>query len=112
MYLFVDFFVYFRKDNFISFHFIYIYIYIYIYPYGKRFITSGKGGALEKLSMVIGICLKALLKIILSDARYHKSKTGNNRDPVINFIKKGNMNHEINKDIKTFDFETLYTSIP
>ena len=22
------------------------------------------------------------------------------------------MNHEVNKDIKTFDFETLYTSIP
>lgn len=88
------------------------------HPLGKRFITSGKGGTLEKLSVNIGICLKTILKIILSDARYHKGKTGiskcfviNNRDPVVNFM-KNNMNNERNKNVKTFDFETLYTSIP
>ena len=35
------------------------------------------------------------------------------KDPVTNFIKKRNMNNELNnKNVKTFDFETLYTSIP
>ena len=69
--------------------------------------------------MVVGICLKSILNVILNDAKYHKCKTGinkcfviNNRDPVINFIKHNNMNVEQNKSIRTFDFETLYTSIP
>ena len=88
-------------------------------PFGKRFITSGKGGSLETLSINIGICLKTILKVILKDAKYQKARTGinkcfiiNSRDPVIDFIKHSNMNTDINKTIRTFDFETLYTSIP
>ena len=87
-------------------------------PFSRRFITSGKGGSLEELSQNISICLKSILKIISSDAKYHKDKTGirkcfviNNRDPVIKFIKDSNIIHG-NKSVKTFDFETLYTSIP
>ena len=87
-------------------------------PFSKRFITSGKGGSLEELSQNIGICLKSISKLISSDANYYRNKTGiskcfiiNNRDPVIKFMKDSN---SINghKSVKTFDFETLYTSIP
>ena len=43
-------------------------------PFGKRFITSGKGGSLETLSINIGICLKTVLKVILKDAKYQKAR--------------------------------------
>lgn len=87
-------------------------------PISNRFITSGKGGSLEKLSQVVGYCLKGIMKIILSDSKYYQKETGinkcfviNNKDPILQYISKSNQ--EIgNNTLKTFDFEKLYTSIP
>ena len=43
-------------------------------PIGKRFITSGKGGSLEELSKMVGICLKAILSIISADSKHGYKK--------------------------------------
>ena len=87
-------------------------------PYSHRFITSGRGCTMQPLSIQVGYCLKALLKIIRSNNKYQRKQTNinkcfivDNRTPVTNFIKSCNQNNTIHS-ISTFDFKTLYTSIP
>ena len=88
-------------------------------PIGKRFITSGKGGSLEELSKMVGICLKAILSIISTDSKRGYKKLGinkcfviNNKDPILKFMRENNQNIRNNSSVQTFDFSTLYTSIP
>ena len=87
-------------------------------PYSHRFITSGRGCTTQPLSIHIGYCLKTLLKIIRNNNKFQQ-KTSNinkcfvidNRNPVTNFIKQINLHNNV-RNISTYDFKTLYTSIP
>ena len=88
-------------------------------PIGKRFITSGNGASTQNLSILVGSCLKLILKIILNDSSNSFEKKGirkcfviNNRNPVLDFIRNSNKDTTGIKSVKSFDFETLYTSIP
>ena len=87
-------------------------------PPSQRFITSGRNCTIQPLSIQIGHGLKTILNIIRSNARFQfkKSKINNysiiyNRRPVTNFIQFLNK-LKGGKSISTFDFKTLYTSIP
>jgi hypothetical protein len=87
-------------------------------PFSHRFITSGRGCAMQPLSVHVGYCLKALLKIIRNNNKYQRKQTNinkcfiiDNRTPVTNFIKSCNQNNNVHS-VSTFDFKTLYTSIP
>ena len=87
-------------------------------PFAHRFITSGRGCTMQPLSIHIGYCLKTILSIIRSNNRYKRKLTNinkcfiiDNRTPVTNFIKSCNQNNTV-QSISTYDFKTLYTSIP
>ena len=87
-------------------------------PYSYRFITSGRGCAMQPLSIKVSYCLKTVLKVIRSNAKFRYKRTNinhcfiiDNRNPVTNFIKQANQNNYVHS-VSTFDFKTLYTSIP
>ena len=87
-------------------------------PISHRFITSGRGCSIQPLSINIGYCLKAILKIICNNSKYFLKKHGinkcfvvDNRDPVTAFMKVSNQINNVHT-VSTFDFKTLYTSIP
>ena len=87
-------------------------------PIGFRFITSGYNCSLQQLSKQLSICLKSMLHSAKNYSKYH-NKFHNRNDfyiiddhtPVINFIAANNPQSG-RKSISTFDFSTLYTSIP
>ena len=87
-------------------------------PYSHRFITSGRGCATQPLSIHVGYCLKTVLNIIRNNNKFQR-KTSNinkcfvidNRTPVTNHIKQCNISKTI-QSVSTYDFKTLYTSIP
>ena len=87
---------------------------------GNRFITSGKSCTLSELSEKVGLCLKTLLKSAkhysVYDSKYSSHKKNyfiidNNAD-VISFLNQSNNLNNKHKSLATFDFKTLYTSIP
>ena len=87
-------------------------------PYSHRFITSGRGCTMQPLSIHVGYCLKTILNIVRNDNKFHSRRTGinkcfiiDNRTPITNFINKCNQNGNVHS-VSTFDFKTLYTSIP
>ena len=87
-------------------------------PYSHRFITSGRGSTMQPLSIHVGYCLKTILNIVRNDNRFHKRRTGinkcfviDNRNPVTDYIKTCNQGNNVHS-VSTFDFKTLYTSIP
>ena len=87
-------------------------------PPSQRFITSGRNCTIQPLSIQIGYCLKTILNIIRSNSKFQfkKSKINRysiiyNRRPVTNFIQFSNKSVG-GKSVSTFDFKTLYTSIP
>lgn len=87
-------------------------------PFSYRFITSGRGCSTQPLSIQVGYCLKTILKIVRNNAKFHRKKNKvnkcfviDNRDPITAFIKKSNQNNTIHS-VSTYDFKTLYTSIP
>ena len=87
-------------------------------PHSHRFITSGRECAIQPLSIMVGYCLKTVLNIIRSNSKFHYKKSGvnncfiiDNRYPVTEIIKKLNQRNEVHS-VSTFDFQTLYTSIP
>ena len=87
-------------------------------PTSHRFITSGRNCTTQPLSINIGYCLKEILNIIRSNSKFHRKKTGintcfiiDNREQVTNFMKHCNQKKNVHS-VSTFDFKTLYTSIP
>ena len=87
-------------------------------PVKFRFITPNRNSSLQQLSVVVGICLQTGLKIVKNNSKYlNKFYDRNdyyvidsNKD-VLDFIFENN-NISGRKSISTFDFSTLYTSIP
>ena len=88
-------------------------------PSSHRYITSGVETVLSKLSINVSYCLKLLLNFARNSAKYKfKGQPGinnisiiDNHDKVINFMSLCNKSKS-KKTIKTYDFSTLYTSIP
>ena len=87
-------------------------------PVGFRFITSGAACSLQQLSKYVGICLKSLLHSAknrsLYDNKFHPRNDFyviDNHEPVLDFLNSNNLKNGY-KSIHTFDFSTLYTSIP
>ena len=87
-------------------------------PSSHRFITSGRNCSTQPLSIIVGYCLKTVLNVVRSNAKYHRKLTNtnscfiiDNRDSVISFIRRSNQIGNVHS-VSTFDFKTLYTSIP
>ena len=87
-------------------------------PYSHRFITSGRGCAMQPLSIQVGHCLKAVLRTIRNNNNYSRKRTNinkcfiiDNRNQVTDFIRSCNQENTA-ISVSTFDFKTLYTSIP
>ena len=98
--------------------------YLYITPkqhkssIGFRYITSGAACSLQQLSKYIGICLKSLLHSAknksIYDNKFHIRNDYyviDNNEPVLDFINSDNLKKG-GKSVSTYDFSTLYTSIP
>ena len=87
-------------------------------PIGFRFITSGNACTLQQLSVYLGICLKSMLHSAQNKSKYdHKFHNRNDffiidsNQPILDFIGRDRY-AKGKKSIATFDFSTLYTSIP
>ena len=87
-------------------------------PVSFRFITSGAACSLQQLSKYVGVCLKSLLHSAknrsLYDNKFHPRNDYyviDNNEPVLDFINANNL-IKGSKSISTYDFSTLYTSIP
>ena len=87
-------------------------------PIGFRYITSGAACSLQQLSKYIGICLKSLLHSAknksIYDNKFHIRNDYyviDNNEPVLDFINSDNLKKG-GKSVSTYDFSTLYTSIP
>ena len=86
-------------------------------PIKFRFITSGRNSSLQQ-SIAVGLCLKMCLKVAKNYSKYtnnfHRRNDfyviDNNSD-VLDFMFENNFISG-NKSICTFDFSTLFTSIP
>ena len=89
------------------------------HPISHRYITSGVETVLSELSINVTYCLKILLKSARNSHKYKFSgQQGinnisiiDNHDKVIDFFKICNKS-KYKKTVKTYDFSTLYTSIP
>ena len=88
-------------------------------PPSTRFITSCRNTVTSGLSNVVGVCLSRILKTDKNMSRYkHKYKDYHdyfiidNRNEVIKYMKDSNGLGRNGKSVKTYDFKTLYTSIP
>ena len=87
-------------------------------PIKFRFITSGRDSSLKQLSVAIGLCLQRGLKIARNHSKYsnffHRRNDfyviDSNQD-VLDFMFSSNLEPG-RKSVSTFDFSTLYTSIP
>ena len=90
------------------------------HPVSCRFITSSKSCSLSGLSKNVGLCLKTLLKSAKHysayDSKYSRHAKNyfiiDNNTDVIKFLKQSNKLKSKHKSIATYDFKTLYTSIP
>ena len=88
-------------------------------PLGFRYITAGYNSSLKQLSVLVGICLKSMLHSAKNYSRYQNRFHRRNNfyvvdghDEVLEFLNSCNIVHKGRKSISTFDFSTLYTSIP
>ena len=88
-------------------------------PPGKRYITSCRNTVISNLSNVVGLCLSRLINTDKNISKYlHKFKNYNNffiidnRNDIIDYMKRSNALGHNSKSVKTYDFKTLYTSIP
>ena len=90
-------------------------------PTAFRQITSAVQSSTSLLSLNIGKCLKSLLKCTKNSSKYaNKYKEYNdffiidNRNEVVKLMDSLNGNRRIGgrKSVSTFDFSTLYSSIP
>ena len=89
-------------------------------PISSRFITSSKFSSLSELSEKVGVCLKVLLKCTKNyskfDSKYKRYMKNyfiiDNNSDVIKCLSKCNKLKNKHKSISTYDFKTLYTSIP
>ena len=87
-------------------------------PIGFRYITSGRNTCVNSLSKILSICLKSLLEVTKRHSyNIHKFDqvrdyiiTDSNKD-VLHYMSAANLTNNF-KDIKTYDFQTLYTKIP
>ena len=87
-------------------------------PIGQRFIAAGRRCCTKQLSQLLTTALKHITKTIKnSDTFKFKYKIGNpfwildSRDPILNNIKLLNSKNKAH-NVNTFDFSTLYTTIP
>ena len=87
-------------------------------PVKFRFITSGKNRSLTQLSVAVGLCLQRGLRIAKNHSKYsnkfHKRNDFyviDSSQDVLDFMFQNNL-CQGSKSITTFDFSTLYTSIP
>ena len=87
-------------------------------PISSRFITSGNACSLQQLSIYLGICLKSMLFSAKNHSVYHNKFYPRNdyyvidsNEPVLEFINMSNSSSGF-KSVNTYDFSTLYTSIP
>ena len=82
------------------------------------YITSGKYTYINGLSKKLSACLKSLLEVSKKHSNYiNKFNCGkeyiipdSNKD-IINYMMASNLTGSF-KDLKTYDFQTLYTKIP
>lgn len=87
-------------------------------PKNFRYITSGQDTLFSELSISISKCLKLLVKTANTSFGYKIKEIDNsvfiidNRDKVLKFIDKANMDKYKDKCISTWDFSTLFTKIP
>ena len=87
-------------------------------PIKFRFITAGSNSSLKQLSVLVGYCLQKCLKVAKNHSDYvNRFYSRNdfyvidsNKDP-LEFMFKNNLSY-CRKSISTFDFSTLFTSIP
>ena len=86
-----------------------------------RYITSGVNSSLSVLSEHVGKCLKTLLKAAKNQSNYENKFNGFNdffiiddRKEVVELMEMMNANRRKGgrKKVSTYDFSTLYTSIP
>ncbi len=87
-------------------------------PVKFRCITAGNKSSLQQLSKALGICLKYALNVVKSDSRYNNNFYRRNdyyiidsNNDVVDFINNCNVLGG-RKSVNTYDFSTLYTSIP
>ena len=88
-------------------------------PISSRYIISGVDTITSELSTNVTSCLKILLKFARNSRKYKFEGQPNinnisiidNREKVINFMNLCNKSRS-KKTVKTYDFSTLYTSIP
>ena len=86
-------------------------------PKKFRYITSARNTIFSSLSENIGRCLKLLLKFAHKSFTYRIQSIDNcifivdNRNKVIKFLEKSNIDSSSNKSITNWDFATLYTKI-
>ena len=87
-------------------------------PVKFRFISPNRGTSLHELSVAVGLCLQRGLKVVKNDSKYRNNFYNRNdyyvidsHNEVLDFIFDNN-NVSGRKSISTFDFNTLYTSIP
>ena len=88
-------------------------------PIGFRYITAGFNSSLQQLSVLVGICLKSMLHSAKNYSKYKNHYHHRNdfyvidgHEEVLEFLHTNNTSHKGPKNISTFDFSTLYTSIP
>ena len=85
-------------------------------PIKFRFITAGSNSSLKQLSVLVGYCLQKCLKVAKNHSvnRFYPRNDfyviDSNKDP-LDFMFKNNLMY-CRKSISTFDFSTLFTSIP
>ena len=87
-------------------------------PVGFRVITSGNRCSLQQLSVYLSICLKSMLHSAKNKSLYDNKFTARNdfyvidsNENVLDFLCTDNTRKSF-KSINTYDFSTLYTSIP
>ena len=108
------------EDKYNQLPFLYFTAKMHKIPVDSRFITSAKFSSLSELSAKVGMCLKGLLNCSkhysMYDSKYHKHLKNyyiiDNNTEVIKFLENSNNLKDKHKSMATYDFKTLYTSIP
>ena len=87
-------------------------------PVKFRFITAGRNSSLKQLSVAVGLCLQGCLKVAKNHSNYVNRFYSRNdfyvidsNKDVLNFMFENNLMH-CRKSVSSFDFSTLFTSIP
>ena len=82
------------------------------------FITAGRNSSLKQLSVIVGLCLQRGLKVAKNHSNYVNRFYSRNdfyviesNKDILDFMFENNFRYG-RKSISTFDFSTLFTSIP